>query len=328
MSQETGTGEALSASARSDKDQAVEEFSYGGQAVLEGVMMRGRSLVAVAVRNPRGEIVVHTEPLTARIYTSRWGQLPFVRGLGMLWDALGLGIRALLFSADVALDEEGSGESAFSGPLAWGTVALSLALGVALFFVLPLLLVGWVDHYIHSDLVSNLLEGAVRIAIFLGYLAAVGLLPEIRRTFAYHGAEHKTINTYEAGEPLEVARIQRHTTAHMRCGTAFLLWVVVVSILLFALLGRPPLALRILSRIVLLPVIAGVSYEMIRFSARHKENPLVRALAGPSLALQRLTTREPTDDMVEVAIAALQPVLRAEGRWPEGMVQSAESQAM
>lgn len=276
-------------------------------------MMRGRSLVAVAVRNPRGEIIIHTEPLTAKIYTSRWGQLPFVRGLGMLWDALGLGIRALLFSADVALDEEGEGEVSFSGPVAWGTVALSLAFGVALFFVLPLLLVGWVDRYIHSALVSNLLEGAVRIAIFLGYLGAIGLLPDIRRTFAYHGAEHKTINAYEEGEPLEVARIQRHTTAHTRCGTAFLLWVVVVSILLFALLGRPPLLWRVLSRILLLPVIAGISYEMIRFSTRHKENPLVRALVAPSLALQRLTTREPTDDMVEVAIAALKPVLQAEG---------------
>jgi len=291
-------------------------------------MMRGRSLVAVAVRNPRGQIVVHTEPLTAKIYTSRWGQLPFVRGLGMLWDALGLGIRALLFSADVALDEEGQGKATFSGPLAWGTVAFSLAFGVALFFVLPLLLVGWVDRYIHSALVSNLLEGAIRIALFLGYLAAVGLVPDIRRTFAYHGAEHKTINAYEGGEPLEVARIQRYTTAHIRCGTAFLLWVVVVSILLFALLGRPPLALRILSRILLLPAIAGLSYEMIRFSARHKANPLIRALAGPSLALQRLTTREPTDDMVEVAIAALQPVLQAEGRWPEGAAQSAEPQVI
>ncbi|MGQ9568750.1 MAG: DUF1385 domain-containing protein [Anaerolineae bacterium] len=326
MGEKMEAGEAPRTSARGDKVQAVGEFHYGGQAVLEGVMMRGRSLVAIAVRNPRGEIVVHTEPLTAKIYTSRWGQLPFVRGLGMLWDALGLGIRALLFSADVALDEEGKGEATFSGPLAWGTVALSLAFGVALFFVLPLLLVGWVDRYIHSALVSNLLEGAVRIAIFLGYLAAVGLLPDIRRTFAYHGAEHKTINAYEEGEPLEVARIQRHTTAHIRCGTAFLLWVVVVSILLFALLGRPPLALRILSRILLLPVIAGLSYEMIRFSARHKANPLVRALAGPSLALQRLTTREPSDDMVEVAIAALRPVLQAEARFPGGPAQDSEPQ--
>ncbi|MBC7223331.1 MAG: DUF1385 domain-containing protein, partial [Anaerolineae bacterium] len=232
-----------------------------------------------------------------------------------------------LFSADVALDEEGEGEVSFSGPVAWGTVALSLAFGVALFFVLPLLLVGWVDRYIHSALVSNLLEGAVRIAILLGYLGAIGLLPDIRRTFAYHGAEHKTINAYEEGEPLEVARIQRHTTAHTRCGTAFLLWVVVVSILLFALLGRPPLLWRILSRILLLPVIAGISYEMIRFSARHKGNPLVRALVAPSLALQRLTTREPTDDMVEVALAALRPVLCAEGRWPEDAEETAEPES-
>ena len=295
------------------------EFNYGGQAVLEGVMMRGRSVVAVAVRNPRGEIIVRTEPLTAKIYTSRWGQLPFIRGLGMLWDALGLGIRALLFSADVALEgKEGEEEVSFSGPLAWGTVALSLAFGIGLFFVVPLLLIGWVDRYIASPLVSNLLEGGVRVGIFLGYLAAIGLLPDIRRTFAYHGAEHKTINAYEGGVPLEVDRIQRHTTAHTRCGTAFLLWVVVTSIFLFALLGRPPLVWRILSRVLLLPVIAGISYEMIRFSARYKHNPVVRALAAPSLALQRLTTREPSDDMVEVALAALKPVLEADGLWEPG----------
>jgi len=282
-------------------------------------MMRGRALVAVAVRNPRGEIVVHTEPLTAKIYTSRWGQYPFIRGLGMLWDALGLGIRALLFSADVALDEEGEEEISFSGPVAWGTVALSLAFGVALFFVVPLLLVGWLDRYIASSVVSNLLEGLIRILLFLGYLVAVGFMPEIRRTFAYHGAEHKTINAYESGEPLEVSRIQRYTTAHTRCGTAFLLWVVVISILVFALLGRPPLFWRIVSRILLLPVIAGISYEVIRFSAAHRDNSIIGALVAPGLALQRLTTREPTDDMVEVAVAALKPVLEAEGlREPEG----------
>jgi len=291
-------------------------------------MMRGRSLVTVAVRSPRGEIIVHTAPLTAKIYTSRWGQLPFVRGLGMLWDALGLGIRALLFSADVALEEEGEEAVSFSGPVAWGTVAFSLAFGIGLFFVVPLLLVGWLDRYIASSLVSNLLEGFIRIALFLGYLMAISLMPDIRRVFAYHGAEHKTINAYENGEPLEVDRIQRYTTAHTRCGTAFLLWVVVISILLFALLGRPPLFWRIASRLLLLPVIAGISYEMIRFSAAHKENPLVRALIAPSLALQRLTTREPSDDMVEVAVAALKPVLEAEGlREPEAeMTKPPESE--
>lgn len=289
----------------------MSEFNYGGQAVIEGVMMRGSKAMAVVVRRPDGGIEVHDEPLTSGIYTSRWGKLPFVRGLALLWDALGLGIRSLLFSADVAIEEEEDVE--FSGPIAWGTVAFALLLGVGLFFVLPLLIVGFLDQWIASDLVSNLVEGVIRLAIFLAYIIFVGQMEDIQRVFSYHGAEHKTINAYEDDADLTPESVAHYSTLHPRCGTGFLLIVMVVSILVFSLLGRPSLIPRIISRIVLIPVIAGISYEVIRFGARHYGNRLVRAVLYPSLALQRLTTNEPSSDMLEVAIVSLKHVLVAEG---------------
>jgi uncharacterized protein YqhQ len=276
---------------------------------MEGVMMRGSNTLAVAVRQPDGEILLHTEPLNPRIYASRLAKVPVLRALTSLWDVLVLGIRTLMFSADVALAEE---EVEFSGPVAWGTVAVSFAIGIGLFFVVPLLLVGLVDRYIASSLLSNIIEGVIRMAIFVLYLWAIGFMPDIRRVFAYHGAEHKTINAYETGVELEPAKVAQCSTAHFRCGTAFLLSVMVISILVFSLLGRPPMPLRILSRIVLLPVVAGVAYEYIKFTNRHRQNPIVRAVAAPNLALQSLTTREPDEDMLEVAIAALGQVLVTE----------------
>jgi uncharacterized protein YqhQ len=284
-------------------------FNYGGQAVLEGVMMRGSQAMAVAVRNPDGEIVTHVEPVNQALYNGPISRVPFLRGLTMLWDALGLGLRSLMFSADVAMGEE---EVSFSGPVAWGTMAISFAFGIGLFFVLPLLIVGFVDRWIESSLLSNLLEGSIRLLLFVGYVWLIGLMPDIKRVFAYHGAEHKTINAYEAGAELTPPSVQRFTTLHPRCGTAFLLSVVVISILMFSLLGRPVLWLRILSRLLLIPVIAGVAYEYIRFSARHMDKRLIRAIAGPNLAMQRLTTREPEDDMLEVAIKAFHCMMAAE----------------
>jgi uncharacterized protein YqhQ len=281
-------------------------FNYGGQAVIEGVMMRGAKQMCVAVRAPDNKIVVHCEPLNPHIYNSRIVKIPFLRGLIMLWDTLGLGIRSLLFSADVAVKEE---DVEFSGPVAWGTIAVSMSLAIAIFFVGPLLLLRFVDHLIASDLLSNLLEGGIRLALFLGYVWAIGRIPDIRRVFGYHGAEHKTINSYEAGDELAVESVRRHTVVHPRCGTAFLLVVMVVSIFIFALLGRPPLLLRILSRIVFIPVVAGVAYEFIKFSAAHQKHWLMRALIAPGLWLQGLTTREPDDSMLEVSIAALQRLL-------------------
>ncbi len=285
-------------------------FNYGGQAVLEGVMMRGSRAMAVAVRNPEGKIVTHVEPVNQALYNGPISRIPFLRGLTMLWDALGLGLRSLMFSADVALDEHE--DVSFSGPVAWGTIAVSFAFGIGLFFVLPLLIVGFVDRLIHSSLLSNLLEGSIRLLLFVGYVWLIGLLPDIKRVFSYHGAEHKTINAHEAGAELTPPSVQRFTTLHPRCGTAFLLSVVVISIVLFSLLGRPDFWLRILSRLLLIPVIAGIAYEYIRFSARHMDKALIRAISAPNLAMQRLTTRHPDLEMLEVAITAFNCMMAAE----------------
>jgi len=289
----------------------LAEFNYGGQAIIEGVMMRGSKSVAVAVRDPSGQIVVQREPLNAFIYQGPISKIPVLRGLTSLWDALVLGIRALMRSADIALGEEESVE--FSGPVAWGTMALSLALGVGLFFLLPMFLVSLVDRYISSSLVSSAIEGVIRILLFIGYIAAIGLMPDIRRVFAYHGAEHKTINAFEDGATLEPVTVAKYSTAHTRCGTGFLLIVLVIYILITAPMGRPPLLIRLASRLITIPIVAGISYELMKFGARHYDNPLVKALVAPGLALQRLTTREPDESMLEVAIASLKSVLAAEG---------------
>lgn len=292
----------------------MAKFYYGGQAVIEGVMMRGRSRMAVAVRAPDGKIVVHEEPLTAAIYTRKWGQWPFIRGLRMLWDALGLGIRALLWSADVSLKEEGQAEEVkFAGPVAWTTVALSLAFSVALFFLLPTAAAKWIAPMAGSGLFVSAVEGVIRLGLFLAYLWGIGFMPDIRRVFAYHGAEHKAINAYEAGAPLTPDSVARFTTAHTRCGTSFLLSVMIIAILVFAPFHFDNLFLRLASRILLIPVVAGIAYELMRFTAAHARHPLVRVLIAPGLALQRLTTREPDLPMLECAIAALKPVLAADG---------------
>jgi uncharacterized protein YqhQ len=291
-----------------------KEFDYGGQAVMEGVMMRGSKAVAVAVRQPDGEIVLHTEPLNPKVYTSQLSKIPFLRAFTSLWDVLVLGIRTLMYSAEVALGPEEEVE--FSGPIAWGTVAISFVIGIGLFFVGPLLLVGLVDRYIESSFVSNVIEGVIRLVVFVAYVWLIGFIPDIRRVFAYHGAEHKTINAYESGADLTPEQVAQYSTAHYRCGTAFLLSVMVISILLFALLGRPPMLLRILSRIVLIPVVAGIAYEYIKFTNRYRHNPIIRVIAAPNLALQSLTTREPDLSMLEVSITALQCVLETEERLP------------
>ncbi len=291
----------------------MSEFYYGGQAVIEGVMMRGQRRAAVAVRTPSGDIVVHEEPLPERIYRSRWSRMPFLRGLVLLWDALGLGTKALMWSADVAMGEEEDAQG-FSGPVAWGTVVLSLLFGIALFFLLPT----GVAHFTENTLglsksVSALLEGGIRFVLFIGYLVLIARSEEIRRVFMYHGAEHKTINAYEAGEILTPERVARYSTRHTRCGTSFLLFVVLISILLFIPLQFDVWWLRLLSRLVLIPVVAGVAYEGLRISTRYQHHFLMRLIIWPGLAVQGLTTREPSLDMLEVAIHALTPVLAADG---------------
>jgi len=287
----------------------AEEFNYGGQAVMEGVMMRGSHQMAVAVRDPQGDIVTRTEPLNAALYRGPISRIPVLRGLMMLWDALGLGIKALMWSADIAIGEEES--EPFQGAVGIGTGLAGLMLGVGLFMVLPSLLVGLIPLAL-SPVADSLVEGVVRLAIVVGYIWVVGLMPDIARVFAYHGAEHKTVNAYEGREPLVVETVQAHSTAHARCGTAFLLSVVFISVLVFAPLGDLSLPWRLVTRILGIPVIAGLAYEWIRFSARFSDRPWMRWAIAPNLALQRLTTREPDDGMVEVAICALKEVLQAE----------------
>lgn len=302
-------------------------FSYGGQAVIEGVMMRGSKALSVAVRDPRGEIVVHTETLDPRIYGGRLARIPFVRGLTLLWDALGLGIKSLMFSAEIALDEEADGETSvepaekakekskvFEGPVQWVTVAVSLSFSIFLFFVIPAFLAGQLERWLgtESQLFTNLVEGTIRLLFLIGYISLIGLMPDIKRLYGYHGAEHKTINAYEAGAELTPPSVARFSLQHPRCGTAFLLTVVIISILLFSLLPPMSILLRIVSRIVLLPAVAGIAYEFIRFTAKHQNVWLIRAITKPNLALQLLTTREPDEEMLAVAIAAFERVLASE----------------
>ncbi len=284
-------------------------------------MMRGSRALSVAVRDPQGNIVVHTEPLDTRIYGGRLAKIPFLRGLTLLWDALGLGIKSLLFSAEVALQEEankdadGNPEKVFEGPVQWTLVAFSLSLSVLLFFVLPTFLAHLIERVAglqDSSVAVNFIEGAIRLILLIGYIWAIGLMSDVKRLYGYHGAEHKTINAYEAGAELTPASVARYPLEHPRCGTAFLLSVVVISILVYSLL--PPLDLipRILSRLVLLPVIAGIAYEFLKFTAAHQGNALIRLITKPNLALQHLTTREPDIDMLAVAIAAFKNVLEYE----------------
>ena len=290
--------------------------TYGGQAVLEGVMMRGRRHAAVAVRAPSSRIIVRSEKLPAHLYGGWVSRTPFLRGLILLWDSLGLGMKALMFSADVQQaggDGDGDGEGAeLSRPLQWGTVALSLVLGIGVFFLLPLGVAGLIEQAIPNSLLANLLEGLLRLALLVGYIWAIGHVPEIRRVFAYHGAEHMTIHAFESGDPLDWAHIKRYPPAHPRCGTAFLLLVVGISIALFALLGGPDWPIRVLSRILGIPIIAGIAYEILKFGGAHAGHPLVKLILAPGLALQSLTTRYPEPDMVEVAVAAFEEMHRLE----------------
>ncbi len=287
----------------------AERFHYGGQAVIEGVMMRGRKTVVTAVRRPSGGLAIDTEPLPG-IYTGRLRQVPLIRGIIVLIEALVLGIKTLLYSASVSLEEEK--ETEISRWQVGVMLTVAMAFAVALFFIAPLFLTKLLDPYIGSSLVFHLIEGFLRLAIFIAYLKSVTLVPDIKRVFAYHGAEHKVINAYEDGVPLEVETVRGYDTAHMRCGTSFLFIVLIIAIIVFALVGRPSLWLMVLSRILLLPVIAALGYEVIYFGANHAKNALVRIVLAPGLLLQALTTREPDDGQLEVAITALRQVMEIE----------------
>ncbi len=282
---------------------------YGGQAVIEGVMMRGAKAVAIAMRAPDQEITIHEEALGG-IYTSRIIKIPFLRGLVVLWDALGLGMRALTISANIQMGEE----EQLEGFAYYLTMAISLAFGIGLFILTPAAASHLGEQFLGWNAwIGNLVEGLVRLLILVGYIWLVGRIPDIKRVFAYHGAEHKVINAFEAGDELTPDKVARHSLEHPRCGTAFLLTVVVFSVLIFSLLGPMPLFWRLVGRLALLPVIAALAYEYIRWTANHLGSPIVRFIVKPNLALQHLTTREPSLDMLEVSIAAFQTMRAAEG---------------
>ena len=287
----------------------------GGQAVLEGVMMRGPSNWALAVRKPDGEIAQVDRQINSVMLRHRLFRLPVIRGIIALGESLAVGFRALAISANYAAQEEGDDEEV-STELSRGSLifAFALAIGFAimLFKVTPALLTNWLP--IESTGQFVVVEGVIRVAIFIAYIVLISFLPDLRRVFQYHAAEHKAINAYEAGEELVPEKVQRFSLIHPRCGTAFLLWVMVIAIFVFAFFGRPDWYWLIASRILLLPLIAGIAYELIRFAGRHTDNRVLMALLAPGLWLQRLTTREPSLDQIEVSIRALREVLRLEGR--------------
>ena len=321
----------------------MAKFYYGGQAVMEGVMMRGRASVAVAVRRPDDSIYLHEEGLNPRLYQNRFFRLPFVRGLLLLWELLILGTRMMTFSANVstgAVDptvqqkEQGAtpqmqeddahdlihadtslSEQPEKPPRIGGftlaiTLLFSLGFAVLVFFLAPLFITSLLHNQIGNGWLNLIVEGVIRLALLIGYLYLIGRVPDIQRVFGYHGAEHKAINAMEAGDPLDIPHVRRASRVHTRCGTGFLLLVMVVSIFIFALVGSPSLVIKFVSRIVLIPVVAGVAYELMRLGAANYRFRVVRWLLAPGLALQGLTTREPDDSMIECAIASLQRVMQ------------------
>ena len=282
--------------------------NYGGQAVIEGVMMRGRKYFAIAMRAPDGKVVTSVKKLGG-IYQSNLAKIPFVRGLILLWDSLGIGMSALTDSANLQTGED----EKLEGPALYLTLGFTFLVAIGIFFLAPAG-VGWLsEHFLHwNPWWSNLLEGGLRLLLLIGYMWGIGFVPDIARVFAYHGAEHKTINAYEAGAELTPPNVAKYSTEHPRCGTAFLLTLMVLSLFFFTILGPLPLLWRLVSRVVMIPVLAGIAYEYLRWTANHLSLPIVRLIIKPNLALQHLTTREPDEKMLEVAIASFQTMRIAE----------------
>jgi uncharacterized protein YqhQ len=298
--------------------------SYGGQAVLEGVMMRGPSNWSVAVRKPDGDIAHVSRRIDSQMKRHMYARLPVIRGIFALGESLAIGFRALAISANYAAQEEGSDEAEdapteLSRGQLFFAFAVAIGFAIALFKVTPALLTDLLP--IRSTGPFVVVEGLIRVSIFIVYLSLISLLPDLRRVFQYHAAEHKAINALEAGDELVPERVQRYSLIHPRCGTAFLLWVMVIAIFVFAFFGRPAWYWLIVTRILLLPLIAGLAYELIRFAGKHTGNSYLMALLAPGLWLQRLTTREPTLDQIEVSIRALQAVLRDEGSAADARVE-------
>ena len=286
-------------------DKKPQPALYGGQAVIEGVMIRGRRTVALACRKPNGEIYRYREPLRSPLVRSRLARFPFVRGVVVLWESLDYGIRMLMRSADVQLEQE---EQLGKGG---NTLIMGVALvgALVLFIGVPYLVTSLARALIPSSVVLNVTEGLIRLALLIGYLIAISFLPDVRRVFAYHGAEHMTIHAFEHGDPLVPERIEPYPTAHPRCGTAFLLLVVVISIVIFAFLPRVNLLVDLVVRLALVIPVASISYEALRLGAAHERSPVMRLLVAPGLLLQRVTTRRPDARMIEVAVASLEEAI-------------------
>jgi uncharacterized protein YqhQ len=285
---------------------SVRPTTYGGQAVIEGVMIRGKRTLALACRAPDGRIYRYREPLRSPLLTSRVARAPFVRGVVVLWESLRHGMRMLLRSADVQLAVE---EQALRSGTSSAFVGVGLVVALVLFIGLPYLATGLLRSLVPSALALNVAEGVLRLALLLGYLVAIAQLPDIRRVFAYHGAEHMTIHAFEHGDPLDVRHVAPYPTAHPRCGTAFLLLVVVIAIVTFAFIPRVALPVDLAVRLALVVPVAAIAYEVLRVGGGHERHPLMRLVVAPGLLLQAITTRRPDEPMIEVAIASLEEAL-------------------
>ncbi len=287
----------------------MARFNYGGQALIEGVLMRGRNAIAVAFRHPDGRIVWAAEPLTSGPHGWRFATAPLVRGLVVLYETLVVGTRWLIRSANVQAEQDGE-------EIGRGTIAIMLGIvalvGIGVFFVAPLLLALVLTDN-SGSWVSHLIEGLTKVALFLAYLLVISRAPDIQRVFQYHGAEHMTIHALESGDPLTTENVRRYPTAHPRCGTEFLVVLVALSIIAFALIGKQAPLVGVLSRIVLIPVLAAVGYEVLRWGARHRANPIVKAIMWPGILVQLITTKRPSDDQIEVAIVSMEQALEADG---------------
>ena len=281
---------------------------YGGQAVIEGIMIRGQNNVAIAVRAPSGNIVTRVKKINT-LFTGKLRSIPIIRGVIALAETLSLGMEALNYSSQVANDEEDTPPGKFSSAI---MILISLSIAIGLFFILPLVVSKPFEGLLGSDVVSNVAEGIIRLAVFLIYVTVISLMPDIRRVYMYHGAEHMAVHAQEKGDPLTIQEIRKYPTAHPRCGTAFLLTIMVIAIIVFTLIPREPLWLVVGSRIVLIPLIASLSYEFIRFNSKYETNKFVSTMSVPSLLLQSLTTKIPDDDQIEVAINAMESAIDAD----------------
>ena len=289
-----------------------EPTAYGGQAVIEGVVIRGRRTIALACRRPNGEIYRYREVLDSPLQRSRLAKLPFVRGVVVLWESLSFGMKMLMRSADIQLespDGPAAGDAKLGTGGSSGLMLVSVGAALLIFIGVPYLLTQLLHALITSSLLLNIAEGVVRMGLFVGYLFLISLLPDIRRVFAYHGAEHMTIHAFEHGDPLDAAHIEPYPTAHPRCGTAFLLFVVVIAIVLFAFIPRVNLLVDLVARLLLVVPVAAIAYEVLKLGARHERNPLMRLAVAPGLLLQAITTRRPDAGMIEVAVASLEEAL-------------------